>query len=142
MDAKLVAMRSLLLMFFLCVFLNSCDYNDHRLWIEKDTNQSISFSTDQDTIPQLSNVNPTEYHFTNAVSPGESENFVKPGSTKGWSYFIANSKNERLNLFVYDIDSLKKYQSIDTLIRRQIYTRHSFTEQELDKMDWKIVIEN
>ena len=114
MDAKLVAMRSLLLIFFHCVFLASCDYYDHRLWLENGTDKSISFSTDQDTIPQLPNVNPTEYHFTNAVSPGESENLVKPGSTEGWSYFIANSKNERLNLFVYDIDSLRKYQSIET----------------------------
>jgi hypothetical protein len=135
-------MRNLLLVILLSVLLISCDYYDHRLWVKNSTDGAICLSTHLDTVPSLSSVNPTGYYLNNAVMPGESENLVKPGSTKGWSFFISESANDKLNLFVYNIDSLKKYQSIDTLIKNRLYTRYSFTEKELEKTDWKVVIEN
>ncbi|MBL3656702.1 hypothetical protein [Fulvivirga sediminis] len=122
--------------------MTSCDYYDTRLWIKNSTDHEISYSTGLDITPNLSEVNVTDYHFNNAIPPGGSENLVKPGSTKGWSFFIADSKNQKLNLFVYSIDSLRKYQSVDTLIKKHIYTKHSFTEKELENMDWEVIIKD
>jgi len=132
--------RNLFLIIILSVFLVSCDYYDHRLWVKNVTNGSICLSTDLDTVPSLSSVNSTGYYLNNVLRPGDSTNLVKPGSTKGWSFFIDESSNDKLNLFVYNIDSLKKYQSIDTLIKNSIYTRYSFTEKELELVNWEVVI--
>jgi len=71
--------------------------------------------------------------------PSDTANMVAM-SKKGWPFFIARSKNKKLNLIVFDIDSLKKYDSIDTLIKRNKYRRFEFSEEQLNSKNWEIVI--
>ena len=59
-----------------------------------------------------------------------------------WPRAIAYSKNKKLNLFVFNVDSLRHYNSIDILIKRRIYKYFKFNEEELEKLDWKIEVSN
>jgi hypothetical protein len=42
---------------------------------------------------------------------------------------------------VYSVDSLRKYQSIDTLIKKRLYYRYEFSEDELKDRNWVVVIQ-
>lgn len=134
-------MKPIPILLFIIV-VTSCDVHDDRLKVLNLSDVNISLSTEKDTIPEYPSVDKTEYHLRSALYPEEEKKLLYEGQRKGWSFFIADSKNEKLNLFVYNIDSMGKYKSIDTLIRKQIYTRYSFTEQELDEMDWQVIIKD
>lgn len=120
----------------------SCDVHDDRLKVMNHSIEEITLSTGLDTVPGYPSVNKSEYYLRTSLSPLDSRRLLKEGRSKAWSFFISESKNDKLNLFVYNIDTLRKYQSIDTLIKNRLYRRYSFTEKELEKSDWEIVIEN
>jgi hypothetical protein len=50
------------------------------------------------------------------------------------------SKNKKLNLFIYNVDTLRKYQFIDTLINRKMYKRLEYSERQLEELKWVIVV--
>ena len=57
---------------------------------------------------------------------------------RGWSHVIRRSVNNKLNVFIFSTDTLKKYGCFEPIIERRLYTRYSFTEEELDAMGWVI----
>ena len=59
-----------------------------------------------------------------------------------WPRFVRNSVNRKLHLFVYNVDSLKAYKNIDTLNARKIYKRLDYSEEELNKLNWIVVIKD
>lgn len=122
------------------VFFSSCDVHDDRLQVVNMSGQEIALQTEKDTIPKYPNVNKSAYYLGERLLPGESVKLKYEGMRNGWSFFIKESVNKRLNLFVYDIDSLKKYRSIDTLTKRHLYTRYSFSEGELENKNWRVLI--
>lgn len=134
---KLKVLCCLLVFSFL---LLGCDYYDKRLEVQNNTSHEIAVETFLDSIPTLYELNRTEYYLQNSINPNETERLIQMGSTKGWIFRIEKSNNNRLNLFVFQIDSLKKY-GIDSLIAMGIYDRYMFSETELDKKNWKVVIE-
>lgn len=130
-------------LFYCLIFsfsLQGCDYYDGRLEVQNNTSHVIAVETFLDSIPTLPVLNKTEYYLQNYINPGETESLSKPGSTRAWSFLIENSSNKRLNLFVFQMDSLKVY-GIDSLITLGIYDRYMFSKKELDKKNWKVVIE-
>lgn len=127
--------KSILLMFFVC----SCDYYDHRLEIVNKGESEIVVETYLDEIPDFPSVNKTEFYLSHGVAPDDSVTLTKVGKN-GWPFLIQRSKNKKLNLVIYSIDSLRKYQSIDTLIKKRIYKRSEFSEDELEKMGWSVTL--
>lgn len=125
---------------FFALILSGCDYYDERLEIQNNTSHEIAVETFLDSIPTLSELNKTEYYLHNSISPNETERLIEMGSTKGWIFRIEKNKNNRLNLLVFQSDSLKNY-GIDSLITLGIYDKYIFSKEELDKMNWKVVIE-
>jgi len=123
----------------LVFFLNGCDYYDHRLEIINKSENEIVVENYLDTVPNFPSLGKTEFYLDHRIIQGDSAKLTAIGK-KGWPFNIIKSKNKKLNLVVYNIDSLRKYQSIDTLIRRQIYTRYEFSEDEMKDKDWKVVI--
>ena len=121
------------------IALSGCDYYDGRLEIHNKSTDIVAIETFLDSIPALLEVGKTEYYLSHPIYPGESENPLEMG-TNGWLFRIKNSKNNRLNLFVFQIDSLKLY-GIDSLISRGIYKKYIFSEEELNDSDWKVIIE-
>jgi len=132
-------MKTSSLFFLLLLFLNACDYYDYRLVIVNETNGMIVAETDTDTLPKLPRINKTEFYLDRGINPQEQSRLMK-GGKNGWPFAIKRSKNNKLNLFVYNIDSLKKYKSIDSLVAKKKYSRYEFSEDELEANDWKVVI--
>lgn len=117
-----------------------CDYYDDRLQVQNSTSHVVAVETFLDSIPTLRELNKTEYYLRNNIGPHETGRLIEKGSTKGWSYRIERSNNKRLNLIVFNIDSLEKY-GVDSLISLRIYNRYMFSERELDGKNWKVVVE-
>ncbi|REG76887.1 hypothetical protein [Algoriphagus antarcticus] len=122
------------------VIFSGCDYYDGRLEVHNSTSHVVAVETFLDSIPTLSELNKTEYYIQNSISPNETKRLIKMGSTKGWSFRIKKASNNRLNLFVFQVDSLKTY-GIDSLISLGIYDRYMFPEVHLDENNWKVIIE-
>jgi len=133
-----IKVRNLCYLIFIIVFFG-CDYYDGRLEVHNSTSHVVAIETFLDSIPTLSELNQTEYYLQNGIRPNETKRLIKMGSTKGWSLRIEKSKNNRLNLIVFQVDSLKKY-GIDSLISLGIYDRYKLSETELEKKSWKVVI--
>ena len=125
---------------FFATILLCCDYYDGRLEVQNRTSHIITVETFLDSIPTLSELNKTEFYLRNKIEPDEINRLVEVGSTKGWSFRIKKSNNNRLNLFVFQVDSLKIY-GIDSLVSLGIYDRYIFSETELENKNWKVVIE-
>lgn len=122
------------------MFLSACDYYDNRLQIVNRTNGEITAGTYSDTIPDFPSIGKTEFYLRIRTVPDDTLELTAIGK-KGWPFTIARSKNKRLNLIVYSVDSLRKYQSIDTLIKKRIYNRYEFSEQELKDKNWIVVLQ-
>lgn len=141
MNTPVLTMALKLLYYLIFSFvLLGCDYYDGRLEVQNNTSHEIAVETFLDSVPTLSELNKTEYYLQNSINPNETERLIEMGSTKGWSFRIEKSKNNRLNLFVFQVDSLKMY-GIDSLISLGIYDKYIFSEKELDKKNWKVVVE-
>lgn len=121
------------------VFLASCAYDrgDKRLKIINQTKDEITLDWHSDRIPEYPSVNHTDVYIRNRVLIGDSLNL--PESDANWPRFVQKSINKKLNLFVYNIDSLRKY-GIDTLNIRKMYRRVEYSEKDLDELNWRVVI--
>ncbi|PTS94217.1 hypothetical protein DBR11_23865 [Pedobacter sp. HMWF019] len=125
----------------LLFLISSCtwDPGDSILQVVNHTGHDVSIEWEKDSIPSYPAFNKTEYYLENptynndTLSAGESGRF-------GWKRFITQSKNKKVNLFVYKMDSLRKYNSIDYLNEKRIYKRYSYTKEELEKCNWIVII--
>ncbi|MFM7858438.1 MAG: hypothetical protein ACKO96_42590 [Flammeovirgaceae bacterium] len=121
------------------LLLGGCDYYDQRLEIVNKVGSEVAVETYLDTSPDFPSVNKTEFYLSHSVAPNDSVTLTRVGKN-GWPFLIQRSKNKKLNLVIYSIDSLRKYQSIDTLIKKGIYKKSEFSEDELEKMGWSVTL--
>ncbi|MDR7130951.1 hypothetical protein J2X69_003310 [Algoriphagus sp. 4150] len=122
------------------IILSGCDYYDGRLEVENKSPHEVAVETFLDSVPTLSELNKTEYYIQNSIKPDESKRLIEMGSTREWSFRIKKTNNNRLNLFVFQIDSLKMY-GVDSLISLGIYDRYILSEKYLNNENWKVVVE-
>jgi len=115
----------------------TCDYNDNRLKIKNNSAYDIAFDYSTDTI--------LEQDFTNfnsiindKIMPGEVANQLLPGSTNAWPFLIKKSKNNKLNVFIFNNDTLLKYNDREYIRNHKLYKRYSLTEEELNEINWII----
>lgn len=123
------------------MFFSSCvmePVGDQRLLIVNNTTSNISFHYDSDTIPEFPSANHTDIYLRDLLEIGDSIH-LGTYNRKPWPEVIEASKNGKLNLFIYKIDSLKKY-GIDTIIKRKIYTRLEYSKEELEKQRWIVIV--
>jgi len=120
----------------------SCAYDpgDKRLETINKTDHEIVVYWDSDTIPEYPSVNETEVYLRCKISRGDT--LSQPEDDANWPMYVRNSLNKKLNLFVYNVDTLMAYNSIDTLNARKMYKRLEYAEQELDQLNWRVVIKD
>ena len=125
-----------------CLFFAACIYDpgDKRLVIINKSNNNICVSWNKEPFPEYPSKNKTEFYFSNIIAINREVKL--PETDANWPYFVQTSSNKKLNLFVFNVDSLKYYNSIDTLIKRKIYKYFKFSEEELEKQDWKVQVSN
>ena len=49
-----------------------------------------------------------------------------------------HSKNNKLNVFFIELDTLLKYNSWEYIIRNRVFKKFNYTEEELNKKGWVI----
>ncbi|KUG08095.1 hypothetical protein [Solirubrum puertoriconensis] len=123
------------------LFLSSCiiDYYDSRLLIINQNSSPVCVETFPDTIPNSKEMNYPEYYLTHIISPLDSAAQMMPGK-EGWIDEVHFSNNRKLNIFIYNADSVRAYHSMDSLNRNKRYKRISLSLEELERLNWHVTI--
>ncbi|TKC06369.1 hypothetical protein [Pedobacter frigoris] len=73
--------------------------------------------------------------------PGDTLELFESG-TNGWYRILNQGPKNKLYLFVFNQDSIKKYRNIEELAKRKQYDIVEYTEKQLEDLDWKVKINN
>lgn len=120
------------------ISLISCDYNDNRLNIKNNSNETIIFNYSSDTIFETANPEIINNLKKDPIFPDELVEKDMRGSKIGWSKVIYNSKNKKLNVFIINYDTLDKYNDLDYIKNNKLFERYEYTEEYLNKNNWII----
>ncbi|MBF9238599.1 hypothetical protein I2I05_14425 [Hymenobacter sp. BT683] len=123
------------------LLLTGCDYYDSRLSIINESRSAICVETYKDTIPEDSNTNQPAFYLSHEISPGDTSRQTIPGK-EAWVVEIATSKNRRLNMFVYQSDTVRKYRNMAILKKKRLFQRISLTQEQLERNNWLVKISN
>lgn len=127
-----------LILISLVLFAGTCDYNDSKLKIKNNSNYAIAFDYSLDTIMEQRANNNIPFFIRDKIMPGETTSKSKPGSNQGWTFVIQHSNNKKLNVFIVNVDTLLKYNDWEYIRNHRLYKSYSFTEEELNRMNWII----
>ena len=128
----------------LLFLLSSCIIDpsgDYRFKVINHTNHLITIEYNIDTIPEYPAINDTWLYLQDSIKINDTLKVLEY-SYKPWPYFFERSKNKKVNLFIYNLELLKKYNHIDTLIKRKLYKRLEYSEKELNELDWTVEVKN
>ena len=123
------------------LLLTGCDYYDSRLSIINESCSAICVETYKDTIPEDSNTNQLAFYLSHGISPGDTSRQTIPGKN-AWIVEIETNKNRKLNLFVYQTDTVRKYRNMALLNKKRLFQRISLTQEQLERNNWLIKILN
>lgn len=131
----------LLILFCFVSCQNSYESGDSRLKVTNRKTSPIAIELSEDTIP--SNLGLVDYYLRKQIKFYDTISFTGGiGGKNYWSNFISTSKNERLNIFIYDVDTLIKYMDMEYIRNNRLWVKKmQLSEAELDSMKWVIVYE-
>lgn len=123
-------------------FLSSCQISyeggGNTIKIVNRTDSYIAVEFSQDTVSK--NLNKVEYYIRKQIKPYDSLEFHGGIEPSPWQKFIVNSVNKKLNVFVYNADTLVKYMNMEQIRRNRLWVvEMSISQSELDSMKWVIV---
>lgn len=131
-------LKTIYLSVFLLIIFTSCDYYDARLQIVNKTNKAICFDIQHDTVLKYPDINHKEYYLSEKISSGETKNCFLPGATDAWEQFIYDSKDSTMSLFIFDVDTVLKF-NWDTIRKYNKYIkRYDLKVESLKKSNWTI----
>lgn len=133
-------MRKILLLLFsisLVAIIYSCDKTEVSLKLKNNSKYAVSFDSALDTIPDSVSID-MQILIRDQILPGTTVTMIKPGDSEGWLSLIQNSTNNKLNVFIMNIDTLKRYESWKYIRKNKLYKHYEYTEEELNKKGWVI----
>jgi hypothetical protein len=129
----------------ICYFFYGCNdvRTNHKLSLtnKSDKKVSILYSNLVDKILTENNV---AYYISdwNVIKPDSTYDIVKLGGKDAWHNFIEKSKTKKLLIYVFESDTLKKYDgvySMEDIVGYHKYLKLLlYSEKDLDKIDWQI----
>jgi|GEM_PF-1761484 len=128
-------LHQFLILLALVSLAGACDFNDDRLNIKNNSNHAIAFDYSIDTTLRRNQIYNIPFYIEGKILPGETIAQTIPMS---WPSLIYRSNNKKLNVFIISIDTLLKYDDWEYIRTHRLYQRYSFTEEELNKMNWII----
>jgi len=128
-------MKVLLLNIFILLALIGCDYVDDRLVISNTSKKPIAVAFSNDTIPSV--IGKAEYYIETALRPNETRHFSMPGSIDAWPLFAETGNFNKLKIYYYDIDTLKKYSDMVYINSNKLFLKlDEYTKTDLETMNW------
>ena len=133
---------ALILFFVGCIM----DYSNSILSVQNKSQNAISVLYSNSSSPHTENNIAFYIADWEIISPDSMKNIYKNGQKNVWHDYIGEGKDKKLYLYFFSVDSLKKYDgqySMDKLCAMQKYIQvSSYTEEQLKKINWKIVYKN
>jgi hypothetical protein len=139
-------MKLILGIFFIMTTLLSCEYLDNRIIITNNNNEDIHYFLfnkdslknlyEEDTISNL-------FYYTNyidSLSPQEKKNESRLGAKNEWEKIVLHGDSQKLFVFIFNIDTIKKYDWKTIVTNEKYQNRLSFSLKELQSSNWNIVI--
>jgi hypothetical protein len=134
---KINRLSFLFLIGFVLFLISACDTNDGRLHLVNKSNKIISFEYSNDSLPN--SPNKIEYYRRDSFPPNSTKMELMRGPDDAWLRYIRNGSEKKLYLFVYDYDTLIKYDNMDTVRKKRLYVKKiSFSEKELNDLNWQV----
>ena len=114
-------------------------YPDWRLVVKNGTQSNIYVTTQNDTIGPLP---PARLGFMlqeYLVQKGDSIKMKMTGGKHAWEDYINESPDQKLHLYVFSEDTLKKYTTEQIIEGKKYLKRIDISVDDLKANDWKIV---
>jgi len=115
-----------------------CRLYDNRLVVVNQTNHSIAVSQYMDSIPDLTRTSHKVRQLQDQLPPNQSGSMMQHGMN--WPSYVKNSRDGKLHLVVFALDSLKKYDTIEDLIVHRAYRVYRFDKKYLVDNKWMVVL--
>ena len=125
----------------------SCDPIDHKLKLINNTNDKTYYTYSQnidllamyDVELEKMKVSQSYHNYINSI---EANDTIMPPEMgyDAWVKLIQNSKNKKLYIFTFDIDTLEKYQWKDIVQKNKYKNRYAISLEELEKINWTVNI--
>lgn len=128
---------------FLMMFV-SCDYSDDRLTVKNDLNDKISVAFKFNREDSL--VNSLSIQLKDSINKRSNKKFTMPSgkSKNAWSQRINASKDKKLYVYIFSLDTLKTYKNMATinqLVKWNKFERFlNFSIEDLDRLNWIIEV--
>lgn len=119
------------------ILLTGCDFADNRLQIVNKS--SIAISYDYSTSGEINpDSNRIFWYLSNQILPNKSQRVTLLGSRNMWVKEIENSKTKRLSIFIFNVDTLIKYENMDFILKSNLYEKFEYSISDLEKINWTI----
>ena len=119
----------------LIVFSCTIDSWDSSLQIRNKSKRTIVYLTTVDTV--INRFNNVEYYLEEPILADS----IKRATlfNNDWHHYIDISYNKKLNIYFFDIDTLKKYMNMDYIVRNNLFIKKmEITKVELEKRKFSI----
>jgi hypothetical protein len=130
-----------ILFFIAVILLYCCDTVDIQLKLVNLSNKEIVCASD--VLIKQEYFDSVEYYLNHTTGPKSIKEFECFCGKAGWRGKIERSTNKKAYVYVFSVDTLKKYinlYSMDELVARNLCdTIFSYSVSDLDRMDWKIL---
>lgn len=129
-------LNSIYVLILLMLTTTACDRIDNRLKIKNESLKTIVMVPSLDSI--IKSYSHVDYYYLHQVKPQMTESH-DCGLDK-WDFYILRSYNKKLNLYFFDVDTLKKYSDMDKIVKNKLWIRQmSISKEELEKNNWVVV---
>ena len=134
---------------FVLLLFCGCDPSDSKFTIINETNRPLFWdSSSSGSIEgHRSMYEPFREITSNSDTAWiESSYFIKPWGTKRkgvhstWESVIENSFNGQMYVFIFEADTLEKYDWEDVKKNNRYFKKYRFTVEDLQKLDWKVKV--
>jgi hypothetical protein len=125
-------MKLILGLFFIqLIILAGCDVTwDSSIKIQNKSKRNIIYETSQDSV--LKAINKVEFYLERSIKPDSIERAVVFNWT--WDEYIDSSFNKKLNIYFFDVDTLKKYMDMNYIITNKLFIqKKEFSMIEIKK---------
>lgn len=117
-----------------CVMDSAWDY---RLQIKNASQRAITLRYCDDSIPLSKEFENISVYDISEIKPSDTKSIW---NKRQWDKELTYSYNKKLNLYFFDIDTLKKYSDMDKIVKNKLWIKQmSVSKEELEKNNWVVV---
>lgn len=132
------------LIYYSFLLFVSCEFYDRKLKIINEKTSEICYIITYDTL--AGDRNNFAYYLRKSIPMNDSVNEINMSGQKGWKHSIERSKSGKLFMYVYSKDSLIKFATLykdvnDLNSMRKYYRLYSYSLEELEKLNWTIIVQ-